>query len=511
MNLDIYQITLLLSKQKIITLGLLNDGKSNKGSKYMKFFQLIHTNKVTNDEESIEKLKYKNRASFLKFKTRYKQKLLNYLLLSETRTTPNDLNQEQYFDLLKLYSVAKILHYRNQNKNAVKLYEYINTISYKNEYLDLLLFTTTILKQHYAFVEPNKKMFKLYSLRIVECEQHLSRLNYINNFYDDISHNNIVLQSSELSKFKTSTLHTCLKLLSEVQESDIYEYKNKVYEIAAFAFNLNEKHQDSIAISKKSIEYSNAYYGKINTKTVAAFKDILTAYLRLHDFDNAQLYLSKILEFSKSINHNYFRYRSLEFTLYANTLEYNHLYTLTNKILSLKKIKDYKIHIEEWTIREAFVNILVEAGKVDPSLLENSKRNFKLSRFINEVEFYSKDKRGTNISVQVIQLIHFLIRKDYDKILDRLDALNQYTFRYLKNDETLRSNCFIKMLLKLPDAEYHPLRTKRYVAKYEKKLAENPFEISMKEIAIEIIPYEHLWDIIMEILNKNLEKKTSKR
>jgi hypothetical protein len=67
------------------------------------------------------------------------------------------------------------------------------------------------------------------------------------------------------------------------------------------------------------------------------------------------------------------------------------------------------------------------------------------------------------------------------------------------------------MLLKLPEAEYHPLRTKRYVAKYEKKLAENPFEISMKEIAIEIIPYEHLWDIIMEILNKNLVKKNSKR
>jgi len=67
------------------------------------------------------------------------------------------------------------------------------------------------------------------------------------------------------------------------------------------------------------------------------------------------------------------------------------------------------------------------------------------------------------------------------------------------------------MLLKIPEAEYHPLRTERYVAKYTKKLAENPFEVSMKEIAIEIIPYEHLWEIIMEILNKNLEKKTSRR
>jgi uncharacterized protein YdhG (YjbR/CyaY superfamily) len=62
------------------------------------------------------------------------------------------------------------------------------------------------------------------------------------------------------------------------------------------------------------------------------------------------------------------------------------------------------------------------------------------------------------------------------------------------------------MLLKLPEAEYHPLRTERYVTKYKKKLLENPYEVSMKEIAIEIIPYEQLWDITIEILNKNLGK-----
>jgi len=511
MNFNIYQTTQLLSKQQVIALGLFNDGKSKQDSKYMRFFKLIHEKKIRNDEESIRALQYRNRASFLKFKDRYKKKLLNYLVLSEFRTKPVDTSNELYFDLLKLYSAAKILHFRHQKNNALVLYKYINNLSLENQYFDLLLFTTTELKKHYAYVDPNEKLYKLYTERIKKCEHDIDRINDINHYYDEISHNNIMLHGEKLSSFKESSLLTAHNLLENINEDDSFDYKSKIYEIAAFAFNLNQKYKESIEVSKKSIELTNNHFDKIHSKTVLAYRDILTAYLRLQDFENAYTYLTKILSNIKSIAHNYFRYKSLEYTLYAVTSDYNKLYTLTNEIISLKKLKDYRIHFEEWTIREAFVNILIEAGKIDPTLLENSKRKFKLNRFINEVEFYSKDKRGTNISVQVIQLIHFLIRRDYDKIVDRLDALNQYTFRYLRNDETLRSNCFIKMLLKIPEAEYHPLRTERYVAKYTKKLAENPFEVSMKEIAIEIIPYEHLWEIIMEILNKNLEKKTSRR
>ena len=512
MNIDIYQISTLLSRQQVLTLGLFNDGKNKEDSKYLTFFHLIHDNKVSNDKESILKLKYSNKASFLKFKDRYSKKLLDYILLTQARGKQGRIkSNEDYFELLKLFTAARILHLKNQKKNAVVLYEYIHNKSEKYEYLDLLIFTTKYLKQHYAFIEPNRNLFVLYTEKMNKYENDLIRLNYINHHFDEISHNNILLNSSKVLDFKESTLRTSNLLLKSITSEDTFEFKSKAFEIAAYALNLNEKYEQSIEVSKKSVELSTRHFKSIHTRTVIAYKDILSAYLRLNDFNNSQKYLTKILEVSKSINHNYFRYKSLEFSLYTSTFDYNSLYTLTKEILSQKSIKDYKIHIEEWTIREAFVNILVEAGKIDPTLIESSKRKFKLNRFLNQVEFYTKDKRGTNISVLVIQLIHFLIRKDYDKIIDRLDALNQYTFRYLKNDETLRSNCFIKMLLKLPEAQYHPLRTKRYVTKYEKKLAENPFEISMKEIAIEIIPYEHLWNIIMEILNKNLEKKNSRR
>ncbi len=510
MNINIYQISSFLSKQQVLALGLFNDKKSKKTTKYLSFYLKIVSNEINSDDEAIEKLKYRKKSSFLKFKERYTKKLLDYLLLSQSGITSNNSSYDLYFKLLGLYAVARVLQLKNQTKNAVNLYEYINQKSEKPEFLDLLLFTTTFLKQHYAYIEPNKKLFQYYSEKIKACEHNLIRINYINKHYDEISHNNIVLEkTAEFDDFKKSTLETSNKLYKEIAEDDTYQFKNKVFEIQAYALNINEKFQESIEVSKKSIELSENHFDVVTEKTLNAYRDILAAHLRLNDFDNAQIYLSKILYLSKSINHNHFRYRSLEFTLYACTFQYNKLYELTTDILSLKKLCEFKVHQEEWNIRQAFVNILVEAGKINPDIQQRSIQKFKLNRFINEVEFYSKDKRGTNISVLVIQLLHFLIRKQYDKIIDRLDALNQYTFRYLKNDETLRSNCFIKMLLKLPEAEYHPLRTERYVTKYKKKLLENPYEVSMKEIAIEIIPYEQLWDITIEILNKNLGKNAS--
>ena len=67
------------------------------------------------------------------------------------------------------------------------------------------------------------------------------------------------------------------------------------------------------------------------------------------------------------------------------------------------------------------------------------------------------------------------------------------------------------MLLKIPEAEYHPIRTARYVSKYEKKLEQNPLEILLKSVDVEIIPFENLWEIIIEILGLNLNAKKKKK
>ncbi len=145
----------------------------------------------------------------------------------------------------------------------------------------------------------------------------------------------------------------------------------------------------------------------------------------------------------------------------------------------------------------------MKLGKIDPSKSDDKPlRKFRLGRFINDAPTYSKDKRGVNISILVIQLLLLVQNKKYLELLDKLDALNMYSHRYLKSDNTFRSNCFIKMLAKLPDADYHPIRWERYVKKYRQRLEEHPFELSYHNLDLEVIPFETLYDLVVEMLEK---------
>ena len=88
----------------------------------------------------------------------------------------------------------------------------------------------------------------------------------------------------------------------------------------------------------------------------------------------------------------------------------------------------------------------------------------------------------------------------YNKIIDKIDALTQYTYRYLNKDDTFRSNCFIKMLLQMVKADLHPVRTKTYTETLRKKLENSHLIIDERSAQVEIIPYDFLWDMIIELL-----------
>lgn len=507
MKLDIFKATDLISKQQAIANGLFRDSKSTKTSKYWILYEAIKNQKVIDDASAMKLLKYTEVRSYNRFRERFTHKVLNCLLLDDVRILDQDNNRDNYHRLLKIYSAARIFHYFNQKKNAVVLYKYVHSKARKEEILDLEIFVLQELKKHYAYVEPNVKKYQSYQKLLTKALKNLNRTIEINGYYDDLSHRNIINTPSKQEKFRSETIDVAENLMNSIQEEELFENQNKIFEIASFAYNINGRHKDAIDVSLTSIDLTLEKRGKMTYQVLSAYRDILTSYLKIREYDKAKEYLDKIMSSARTHGHNYFRYKSIEYSLYAVTKDYNSLYKITQEMIGNKSLKNFSVQLEEWQIRQAFANIFVEAGRVIKDVEEMGKWKFKLTKFINQVEFYSKDKRGTNISVLVIQLIHYLIYKEYHLVVDRLDALNQYTYRYLRNDETLRSNCFIKMLLKLPEAEYHPTRTKRYVAKYKKKLDENPFELSMKEIGVEIIPYEDLWEIILEILGTNLSKK----
>ena len=160
----------------------------------------------------------------------------------------------------------------------------------------------------------------------------------------------------------------------------------------------------------------------------------------------------------------------------------------------------YKNISEQWKIFEAFIYYLILKQEIQIGGKTELKK-FRLNKFLNEVPIYSKDKRGTNISILILQILFLLEQKKYQKIRDRVEALQVYTYRYLRKDHTYRSNCFIKMLLQLPKSKFNKTAVERKVEKYKEKLQKATNNIANQSSLIEIVPYETLWEYVLDSLD----------
>jgi hypothetical protein len=152
-------------------------------------------------------------------------------------------------------------------------------------------------------------------------------------------------------------------------------------------------------------------------------------------------------------------------------------------------------------IHLGYMHLIVNSGMTDHLTNEEIQLpEFRIGRFLNTTEVFTKDKRGINVSILLMHIAFLLQRKDYNAIIDRIDSLTQYAYRYLRKDDSFRSNCMIKMVVQIAKADFNPIRTERYTADLRRQLSEVSLAGSGANIEIEIIPFEVLWQIMMKAL-----------
>jgi hypothetical protein len=154
---------------------------------------------------------------------------------------------------------------------------------------------------------------------------------------------------------------------------------------------------------------------------------------------------------------------------------------------------------ESWRIYEAYTQFLVKTGDVTA---DGDTKKYKAARFLNEVPKFSKDKRGANVPILFARILHAIADGKQDHLVDSTEALAKYTSRYLRDDNQLRSNCFINMLMQVPEGNMHPEAVARKAQKFVDRLKETSVQIADQPFELEIIPYEKLWEIVLSLLQK---------
>jgi hypothetical protein len=182
--------------------------------------------------------------------------------------------------------------------------------------------------------------------------------------------------------------------------------------------------------------------------------------------------------------------------------EYIRAFKIFNKILNLKKFKSLNNALKEiFDLTLGYLYLIKDSG-IDPDLQDLPLPEFRMARFLNSAPIYSKDKSGMNISILLLQIAFMLQKKNFIKAADRIESLRSYASKYLRRNETFRSNCMMKMIMEMAKADFNPRKTERYTATLRAQLDEMPLHSIGGNIEVEVIPFEDLWEIIMRSLEK---------
>ncbi|MCC9137976.1 hypothetical protein ACFSKU_03985 [Pontibacter silvestris] len=148
---------------------------------------------------------------------------------------------------------------------------------------------------------------------------------------------------------------------------------------------------------------------------------------------------------------------------------------------------------ERWVLYQAYFSLVNSNSTTG---IANKKNPY----FISLPE-YSKDKQGFNVAILVLQFVYFLKKGDAEALMYRIESLKKYILTHLKDNFSLRSKLFLKLLMLTVTEDFNAEVCATKGEKYFEKLKDTPTP-GDAYAEIEIIPYEHLWELILDTLIK---------
>jgi len=501
---DIKAIIKLLSKQKIKQIEILSE-KAKLSEKSMALYNGIKQGTITNDDEA-SALLYNDDGKnpiYRVLKHRFKERLINTLFFINVQQYGKSTHQKVMNRCYKNWAASKLLFNSGLRITSIRIQETVLKSCLKYDIEDLSIMIVKDLKMHFGLFEYNKKKLNKYSDLAIKLNQIYTLKIEIEKYYCILGR----LIETEKSVKYTDQIINIEKAVIKINEIgskiDSYYLRFYIFMCLYMIEFIKKDVENQIHITREALTYFETKVGfkKHGTSTFLQIRGI--AEMSSGNYDTALRSFQKCLSFKSKVGgllwqslHNYI------FIINILKKDYNKAYQILSFVISHKAFNSkYSDFGQHWFLKEAFMQFLIRVKKIDFRTIKAQKlRPFRLTRFINETPTLTKDKRGYNVSIHIIQMLFLIIDEKYDRLIDKLDSLKQYSFRYLKSEEYTRARTFIKMLLMIPKYDYHTKTILSKTKKLHQKLMDTPMDFSEQAMSIEIIPYEQLWEEVMGLL-----------
>lgn len=286
----------------------------------------------------------------------------------------------------------------------------------------------SMLSMHYSIYGQNPELAKKYhdlhnqALAIYETESKVKRAHCtaMQIFITTGEYTQIKLIADEIEKYRDVDSHRitffyyCTRY---IQYSSIQDYTS------------------AIGVIKEGIEKFNSYsFDHTIAKNVLTFK-LIYCYLSIGKLAQAKLIIISFLENANQSTHQYYRFKELLFKIHLHMGKIDE----AKSIFSYLENKCRKLGDNDAKDRVLLYDLYFKLLNGDPISFKRYRYNF------NRL----KDNQGEILIPFKIAEICYLYLNDTDQLFDKLESLNQYSTKVIKDPKFNRTRSFIKLITKI--------------------------------------------------------------
>ncbi len=506
--ISLQELAFVVSNNRVDNIELVNNWEDST-SKLAEFYDGIVKGRFNSDEEAAEYFYQsdKQNSAYQKLKASLKNRLVNTLFFIDVKQPSYNDRQRAYYECYKDWASVKIMLGKNARHSAVSVAQKVLKYAKKYEFTELVVDLTKTLRLHFGSREGDYKKYRqfneIYKQHKAICDREdLAEelyteliVNYVNRKSDrEVVHQKAVEYydriRDDLAQYDSYRLHLCGFMIELMIHSSLNQYEKVV------------------KVCSRMLTFFDDKPYQADTPQQIAYYQMLVCHIQLRQYPEGKVIAEKCLALLEEGSFNWFKYQELYFILAMHTGYFQQAYEVLTQTLAHNRFNYLPANVREmWNIFRAYIHLMVELKKVTPAEDDDRFNKFKLGRFMNSHPIYSQDKRGMNIPILVVQILFTIIKRDYNKAIDKIEAIEKYCSRYLRQDSLFRSNCFIKMLLLIPEGNFHRVAIERKAEKFLERLREVPLEIANQPHEVEIIPYEDLWKLAVAALESKIYRQ----
>ena len=501
------ELTMIVTRNKIKKIDIIGEQDETQ-TRIHELYELVKGGQVESDEDAASMLFPEdcNGISYRKLKSDLLRRLTNTLFFIDVKKASYSDRQSAYYTCYRDYAAAYILQGKNARVACMNMCHKILRHSEKYEFNDLNRDVSKMLCLFYGSLMGDVPQYEKYKEKFQYYDQVVAMENEAEFLYNDL-----IVQYVNNSSSKTELREVALRFYQRLEpwlaSCDAYRLHLYASLIHLMVYTTVNDYAGALTVCDQMIRFFEAKPYDSFTPLKIAYYQKMACYTQLRQYDEGKSTAEKCLTMLDEGSYNWFKYYELYFMLAMHSGKYREAFEIFVLVTEHSRFRFLPENvIETWKIYKAYLHFLINSGHIAIDGEDGQFSKFRPGRFLNNIPIYSKDKRGMNIAILSIQIIFLIFQKKYSAAIDRMEAIEKYCSRYLQTPETIRSYYFIKMLLTIPAASFHLAGVSRLSQKYLDQLKASPLEEANQAYKIEIIPYEELWDLVLETLDNSFHQ-----